>query len=107
MAATELADCGVMDNVRTMDQLRTYQRTLCTYAHDEWDAINQYELEHEGKGPGAWNQARVNPIPRYYYVAPAVRDYAGMAAADAGILAGMAVLFFMLSYLKFLRYDVR
>ena len=107
LAATELADCGVMEKVRVMQQLRTYQATLCVYAYDEWEAINQYELEHRGDSQGPWHEHRVKSVPIFYYVPPAARDYARLVALDGGILAGMALLFFMLGYMKFLRYDVR
>ena len=107
MAATELADAGVLGEKRYQKQLRKYQRILCEYAHDEWLAMNEYELEHEGKGQGPWYKVRVREVPRFHYVRPVARDYAGMVAVEGGILAGMTFLLFMLSYIKFLRYDVR
>ncbi len=108
MAATELADAGVMESTRYMRQLRNYQKDLCIYAHDEHEAINNYITDNQGEEPeGGWSENRINPVPSFLYAPPAAGDYAKMVAIDAGILAGTALLFFMLSYITFLRYDVR
>ena len=107
LAATELADAGIMEKTRYRTQLQKHQMLLCEYAHDEWDALHKYKLENKGQEKGPWNKNRTKPIPSFYYVPPAATEYLGMVAADAGVLAGMMALFFMLSYVKFLRYDVR
>jgi len=107
LAAGELADEGVMERTRYLDQLRKHKRTLNVYAYDESQELEQYELEHEGKTKGSWAGNRLKPIPEFHYVPAPARDYVLMVAADAGILAGMVMVFFMLSYARFLRYDVR
>ena len=107
LAATELADAGIMEKTRYRTQLQKHQMLLCEYAHDEWDALHKYELENKGEEKGPWNKNRIKPIPSFYYVPPAAREYLDVIAADGGVLAGMMVLFFMLSYISFLRYDVR
>ena len=78
---------------------------FCAYAFDECEAMERQALA-TGKYP-PWYKNRAKPFPKFQYVPPAGADYATVMAADGGILAGMMVVFFMLSYLKFLRYDVR
>jgi hypothetical protein len=107
LAATELADAGTMQNSRYMDQLRDYQVRLCQYAHDEGLSMEKKQMARKGKSPGPWYKHRDNPIPMFWYVPAAAGDYARKVAVDTAILAGVTVLLFMLSYLKFLRYDVR
>ena len=107
MAAMELADAGIMDRTRYMSQLGGYQMELCNYAHDEWHARHEYEMAHKGKSSGPWHKTRKNAVPTFHYVAAAADEYARMLVVDAGVLGGMTVVFFMLSVLTFLRYDVR
>lgn len=107
MAATELADTGVMESRRYMGQLIDYQGKFSAYACDECLSMEKKYMANQGKNPGPWCQRRDNPLPKFNYVPPAGSDYARMVAPDVGILIGMIVIFFMLSYLKFLRYDVR
>jgi hypothetical protein len=106
-AATELTDTGIQHKRRLVAQLREHQLALCAYAHDEWMALEQYEIDHDGQQPPPWDKNRLKPVPEFAYAPPAGGDYVRLAAADAGILAGMAVVFFMLCYASFLRYDVR
>ena len=47
------------------------------------------------------------PIPQFTYQAPAGTEYLRMIVLDAGLLAGAMLVFFMLSFVSFLRYDVR
>jgi hypothetical protein len=107
LAATELADAGIMEKTRLMEQLRVYQVDLCEYACDEWLARHELEMANQGKSPGPWDKTRVKAVPQFYYVPAAAGEYARVAAVDGGILAGMAFVFFMLSFAAFLRYDVR
>jgi hypothetical protein len=65
-----LADCGLLGDRRYADQLRKYQVALCQFAHDEWNAIYQYELENQGKSPGPWHKHRQKPIPAFVYTPP-------------------------------------
>ncbi len=108
LAAAELADEGVLEKTRYLDQLRAHQNILLTYAYDEWEERERYTLEHEGEGKGPWQgENRLKPTPEFHYVAAGAREYVQEVAVDAGILAGMVLVCFMLSYVRFLRYDVR
>lgn len=106
MAATELTDTGIHSKRRFMDQIQSYQAILCEYGSKEWIVLQEYELNHEGQGI-EWSENRQKPIPQFVFEPAPGREYLKMAGPDAGILAGMAALFFMLSYVSFLRYDVR
>ncbi len=107
-ASSEIADAGASHRRRYYDQLRGYQEDLLQYGHDEAVRILRRNLEGEttarrtaGAGPDG------KPVPAFRYVSPAAREYLEMAAVDTGILAVLTVLFFLLTYLTFLRYDVR
>ena len=107
LAATELTDTGVQSTRRFLDQLREYQLELCSYAHDERIAQRQYRLDNEGENPPPWVESRQAPIPEFVYTPPAATEYLKMVMVDFAVLTGMAVVFFMLSTVRFLRYDVR
>lgn len=106
-AAGELAGAGASQQWRRRDQLRVYQRELMDYAHDECDAMERLGMANEGRYPEPWSQHRANPVPVFQYVPPAAGDYARAVLVDAGILAGATVVLFLLSFVVFLRYDVR
>jgi ABC-type transport system involved in multi-copper enzyme maturation permease subunit len=106
MFASEITDTGVVGKQRFLDQIKTYQRDLSIYAFDEWIAWNQYRIDHKGEGK-PWQEIRKKPVPLFVYTPPAGTDYLREVVLDAGLIAGMAVLFFMLSYMAFIRYDVR
>jgi len=107
LAATELADAGTIQQDRCYQQLRRYQMTFSAYAHDEAQAMLKVEMENDGRLPKPYKELRTKAVPEFRYVRPAPRDYLSTVATDGGILAAMGVLFFMLSYVTFLRYDVR
>lgn len=107
MAATELTDTGIHSKRRFMEQLESYQIDLCKYSFEEWIPLEQYRLDHDGENAPSWQENRTAPPPEFAYAPPAGSDYLKVVAADVGILAGMLVVFFMMSYLAFLRYDLR
>jgi len=106
-AATELTDTGIHIKRRLLEQLRRHQVVLCEYAHDEWINREQYPFDNEGERPPPWVKSRQKPLPKFAFTPSAGMDYVRIVLVDTGILAGMLVLFFMLSYVTFLRYDVR
>jgi len=109
LAATELSDTGALGKRHFLAGLRKYQNTLCQYAFDEAIRLRQYELDHKGERLD-WKkdiEKQGKPVPVFVHAPPAGTAYALAVVADAGILAGVTVLFFLLSYVAFLRYDVR
>lgn len=107
MAATELTDTGIHGKRRFMEQLEAHQIRLCEYSFSEWIPLEQYRLDHDGESPPSWTDNRAAPPPEFVYARPAGSDYLKVVAIDIGILSGMLVVFFMMSYLSFLKYDVR
>ena len=101
-----MTDTGVLGKRRFLGQVRDYQRTLARYGHEEWVGINQYRLDHKGERK-SWAELRTRAVPTFNFVPAAGTVYLRAVVVEAGIIGGMAVLFFMLSYLAFLRYDVR
>ncbi len=67
---------------------------------------NKY-IANSGKSPGPWHKVRDKPVPNFHFVPAAGKEYVKAGAVDGGILAGVLVLLFMITYVKFLRYDVR
>ena len=108
MSATALADTGPRGTRRFIEQVRGYQERLVRYAYSEWVARYRYEAE-KGERPPSWSdpENRGAPLPVFVYTPPAATEYLKMMALDTALLAAAAVLFFMLSYVAFLRYDVR
>ena len=106
MFSSEITDTGVVGKQRFLDQIRTYQHDISIYGYEEWLGVNQYRIDHKGEGK-PWSEIRKKPVPLFVYTPPAGTDYLREVVVDAGLIAGMAVLFFMLSYLAFIRYDVR
>ena len=107
LAATELADLGTVQQDRYNDQLRDYHKELCKYAGAEWMSYEQYQLDTKGKRKHPWYKYKDDPQPQFNYVKPAAGDYTSIVLIEGGIMAMMAVVLFMLSYVAFLRYDVR
>ncbi len=106
IAAAELADEGVEAKQAFLKQAAGYHSRFMEYAYDEHQKTLQYYIEHDTH-PGPWFERRTDDIPRFTYQPGQGISYLGTVAVDFGLLAGMAVLFFMISYMKFLRYDVR
>ena len=82
-------------------------------AHELWielkasgSHLTEYEVENEGKR-ARWSEIRTKPVPVFKYEPPAGTAYIREIILDVVILAGVTLLFFMLSYMTFLRYDVR
>jgi len=107
MAAAELTDTGPTHKRRLLEQLSRHQATLCKYGHDEWLARQQYRIDNEGKRPPSWDKQRAKPMPEFIFTPSAQSAHLKRCVADGGILVGMTVVFFMFSYVSFLRYDVR
>ena len=107
LAVSELADVGAMENERYMKQFRKYQMIFIAYIFDEYISMEHKYIANEGKDPGPWHKLRDKPVPAFYYVPAPGKEYVKAGAMDSGILAGVLILLFMISYAKFLRYDVR
>lgn len=107
-SAMELTGTGSLGQERFMEQVSDYQEVMTKYGFDEWLARYDHELE-TGKHAPTWRNPdnRKNPVPAFQYEAPATGEYLAAAAVDIGLLLAAVVVFFMLNYFAFLRYDVR
>ncbi|MDD5704412.1 MAG: ABC transporter permease subunit [Kiritimatiellae bacterium] len=108
MATVELTDTGLEAKRHAAEQIRDYQELVANFGFREWLLRDQQELELHGTGKELpkWPTPE-NPIPQFSYVPPAVSVTRGDIAMDVAVLAGLLVVFLMLSYVTFLRYDVR
>jgi len=110
MAATELTDTGLLSKRRFVKQVRDYQEKLSDFGIKEWLRRDQIELEVHGtdkeKKMPDWPSSD-KPIPRFAFTPPAGTEYLRLIVLDAGILAALTLVFLMLSFVGFLRYDVR
>ena len=107
MAAAELADEGTVEKRRFLDQLNDFYIELVNYVFDNESSWISNQRWQDGKDPEPWASTWKNPIPRFVYVSAAGMDYLYIVAADIAVLVALVVVFFMLSYMQFLRYDVR
>jgi len=109
LASTELTDTGLLSKRHFTQQLRKYQMILSKYAFDQWGLFGS-NYTWLGEKPRDWRKEREErgqPIPVFVHSSPASGEYLKAVVADGGMLLGAALLFFLLSYLTFLRYDVR
>ncbi len=111
MAATELADAGRTDHDRYLKQLRKHQAVLSAYLVEQQGIAEDLSVVMSNKtnkeDKKTWKDVRDRPVPTFAYEPASASTYAPMVAVDGGILVGMSIVLFMLSYLMFIRYDVR
>ena len=69
-------------------------------------ALN-YEFEHDGEDPKQWPDDMQGTMPVFTYVPQADEKFLVDVGIDAGILGGLMVVFVLMTYMLFLRYDVR
>lgn len=107
LSAVELAGVGIGEQRRVIDQVDAFNRLFVTYAYDEMIKRNKYfgTLKGGVRAP-AWGTQR-DPFPQFAYQPPAVAAYVRPVLLDALLLACFTILFFVLSFTAFLRYDVR
>lgn len=108
MSATELTDTGLLNKRRFIRQVRDFQEVLTRYTMAEWIKYEEVLLKEGGpnvRNPD-WTQMR-SRVPVFTYAPPAGTEYLHMILLDAGILVAMTLVFFMLSFTAFIRYDVR
>ena len=109
MAAAELTDTGLLNKRYFIDQIRDYQREVAEFGMSEWIRREQLGFDQEGTGEDMpkW-PSEDRPVPVFQArEAPTTNEYMRATMLDAGILAGLTLLFSMLSFVSFLRYDVR
>lgn len=106
LAAAELADEGVVASRHFPDAVTRFsQKVFRDFASDEQVAYVKKSLELKGKSPN-WKEMRRSP-PRFAYQPPVATDSFGIVVVDAMILVGLTIMFCVLAFFCFMRYDVR
>lgn len=106
LAAVSLAGQGVYSQRSFIGQAREYQKQFLSYAQKEIVVLNSLQIEGKATGSDYWKKHR-KKIPRFKYKAVGGTAMLRLVVVDAGILLGMALVFFGLAFFAFLRYDVR
>jgi ABC-type transport system involved in multi-copper enzyme maturation permease subunit len=106
-AAVELAGVGVQEQRRYMKQVRDFQEVFMNYAYDETLMRNHYSADWKGVGKKVRWSAQRKPFPKFNYQPAALGAYVRPVLLDAALLVVFTIVFFMLSFSAFLRYDVR
>lgn len=96
-ATGEITGTGIREQRRFRKALQDYRVRFLNYAEDKW-------IERARQGGGEISTA---DYPRFVYFRPELGDRLGAAMVDLGLLAVWSLLFFVVGYVAFLRYDVR
>lgn len=108
LSATELTDTGLLEKKHFIKQIRKFQRQWSVFSFGEYTRYKQVEYDLRGTGAKLppWPDPDY-PFPIFTYTQSVEIPYGPMVLIDAGILVGFTLVFFMLSFVSFLRYDVR
>ena len=107
LAAAELTDTGLLTKQRFINQVRDYRLQITETLIPQWLKMEHIALDRGSDRPRIPWPPEDEPILRFSYTPPAGGDYARLILPDVGLLAGMMILFFLLSFVTFLRYDAR
>ena len=106
MAAAELAGEGGVSHYQFLDGVKDYQNTVCEHSTKASMFWNQYQLDNQ-MPPYDWGTHWTEPFPEFRPKSSDQYSYLQGAIVDAGLLAGLTIVFFLISYVRFIRYDVR
>lgn len=107
MASAELTDTGVSFKSRLDEQIRRYRVEMMDYGKSEYVAYTNRGIEDNGKDQPPWIEVREHDFPRFQYERAVGFENMISVMIDAGILLALVGIFFMLSFMNFIRYDVR
>ena len=103
MAVGETRISGLLEGQDVLDTGRAMQ----AFGWDEQIWMIEELIRTKDEWPDNWPATRQNPLPLFQYKAPLTADLLKAVSVEAGILAALVVLLFMMSTMSFLRYDVR
>ena len=103
-ASTDIGGTGIRNEGRLIASLRTYQREFSQYVEAKMEASGQ-QFTHWGSSDND-EEYDVSDMPVFNYTSEEVSDRASSRMTDILLLAIYAVLFFMGTFLSFLRMDV-
>jgi ABC-type transport system involved in multi-copper enzyme maturation permease subunit len=116
LAAFELAAAGSEQEKRFVEQLEQYSKTWEEYSNEKRKAWDEYMAQNRSEDRSfsvnsaemeRFNNLDLSDYPRFGFDYMSFRDRLSLVYLDLGLLAVWNVLFFMLAYISFLRYDVR
>jgi len=118
LAAFDLAAAGIEQESRFVEALKNYSTSWDEYSRQKREAFDRYMEEKRRQSedgsvridPGEmeqFNKLDLSDYPRFRFEYMSFKDRLGQVYVDVLLLLLWNVLFFMLAYLSFLRYDVR
>ena len=97
-AASDLAGTGVQDRGRFMDRLPDYRKEITRFGMEQRILANERE---------DWSSHTIEGYPHFAVTESTLRDRVVSVLVDILFLGVWNILFFMGTYLSFLRYDVK
>ena len=116
LAAFDLAAAGIAQEARFVDALKAYSQTWQTYSEEKQKAWREYmERQPSADGSVSFNSEEMEQFrrfdltdyPRFEFSHMPLLDRLSEIYLDILLLAVWNILFFMLAYLSFLRYDIQ
>jgi ABC-type transport system involved in multi-copper enzyme maturation permease subunit len=116
LAALDLAAAGINQEVHFVDALKEYSSTWGSYSDEKSKAWQDFMKERRSSGSRMmftsadmeqFNNMDYSDYPRFTFTYMPFKDRLQSVYKDVLLLGVWNVLFFMLAYLSFLRYDVR
>ncbi len=114
LAAFKLAAAGNEQEKRYVESLGQYSKTWEEYSDEkrkDFDAFMEAQRDKGGsmsrEDMERFNTLDLSDYPRFDFDLMDFRDRLNLAYLDIGLLVMWNILFFMLAYIAFLRYDVR
>ena len=114
LAAFDLAAAGIAQESRFVDALKEYSQTWETYSEEKQRKPRELMDEMQSSGGSfdreEWDRARrvdLTDYPRFEFAHMPLLDRLSEIYLDILLLAVWNILFFMLAYLSFLRYDIQ
>ena len=116
LAAFDLAAAGIAQEARFVDALKAYSQTWQTYSEEKQKAWREYmEQQRSSDGSvffvsGEMEQLRrvdLTDYPRFEFAHMPLLERLAEIYLDVLFLVVWNILFFMLAYLSFLRYDIQ
>ena len=117
LAALDLAAAGIEQETRFVDALKTYSKTWEGYSNQKREAFDKFMEEKRKESPDGrfffnpaemeqFNNMDFSDYPRFAFQYMPFTERLSQVYVDVLLLVVWNVLFFMLAYLSFLRYDV-
>ncbi|HIL08642.1 MAG TPA: DUF3526 domain-containing protein [Candidatus Latescibacteria bacterium] len=116
LAAFNLAASGIEQERRYIDALKKYSTSWEEYSNEKRKAWDEFMKQRQQAGGAMsfnpqdmerFNNLDLSDYPRFHFEHMSFRERVVSVWMDVVLLVVWAVLFFMLAYISFLRYDVQ